>query len=236
MMRALEQSGQLDNTVVIFTCDHGDMLGDRGLWYKMNFFERSARVPLIMAGPGVARGTNAEPCSLMYLLPTMMDIAGGEQTGHDSDGRSLWDLACGGTPAPEATTVSEYFGECSADPMLMIRRGNLKYVDCEIDPPQLFDLDTDPEERHNLAAEPEWADTVAGFRSEVAARWDIDELREAVLQSQRRRHLVHRAMEAGPLLSWDHQPERDAANEYVRSHITWFDAAKASRWPPIGKD
>lgn len=233
MMDALERSGQLDNTVIIFTCDHGDMLGDRGLWYKMNFFERSARVPLIIAGPGVSQGTNEAPCSLVDLLPTMLDIAGSPADGYDGAGRSLWDLASGGSAAPDRSTAVEYFGECSADPMVMIRRGQLKYSYCEIDPPQLYDLATDPEERNNLAAEQDWAETVACFQQEVAERWDIAGLRKAVLQSQQRRHLVHKAMEAGPLTSWDHQPERDSANEYVRSHITWMDAAKASRWPPI---
>jgi choline-sulfatase len=233
MMRALEKTGQLDNTVIILTCDHGDMLGDRGLWFKMNFYERSARVPLIMAGPGVAAGSNAEPCSLMDLLPTMLDVAGESPSDYHGDGRSLWHLASGGPVDPDARTISEYFGECSADPMVMLRRGAMKYIHCAIDPPQLYDLDKDPEERNNLAHDPAFASLSASFAKEVAATWDIDTLRDEVRQNQRQRHLVHRAMEAGPLVSWDHSPHRDAGNEYVRSHITWMDAAKASRWPPV---
>lgn len=238
MMQALEQSGQRDNTVVIFTGDHGDMLGDRGLWYKMSFFERSARVPLVIAGPGVSTGTSGEPCSLADLLPTLLDIADDPDAlrSLQTSGRSLWGVACGDPDDPEVSTISEYFGECSADPMIMIRRGLLKYVHCEIDPPQLYDLGSDPEERNNLADMPGNVATVTGFQAEIAKGWDIDAIRQAVLLSQQRRHLVHRAMETGPLKSWDHQPERDAAQEYVRSHITWMDAAKASRWPPIQSD
>ncbi|MCL4158768.1 UNVERIFIED_CONTAM: hypothetical protein GTU68_021522, partial [Idotea baltica] len=75
VVQALEESGQLDNTIVIVTADHGDMLGERGLWYKMTFFEHSARVPLIMAGPGVAQRVLEQPCSLVDILPTFLEIA-----------------------------------------------------------------------------------------------------------------------------------------------------------------
>ena len=71
---------QLDDTIVIATADHGDMLGERGLWYKMNFFEHSARVPLVMAGPGVVHGTAPNACSLIDVLPTLIEIAGGDDT------------------------------------------------------------------------------------------------------------------------------------------------------------
>ena len=75
LVTALKEAGFLDNTIVIVTSDHGDMLGERGLWYKMNFFEHSARVPLIMVGPGIVQGTVANACSLVDLLPTLLDIA-----------------------------------------------------------------------------------------------------------------------------------------------------------------
>ena len=75
LLNYLKNADILDNTIVIVTADHGDMLGERGLWYKMTFFEHSARVPLIMAGPGVVPGQAANPCSLVDILPTMLDIA-----------------------------------------------------------------------------------------------------------------------------------------------------------------
>ena len=76
LVQVLEESGQLDDTIIIVTAAHGDMLGERGLWYKMNFFEHSARVPLIMAGPGISNTTVADPCSLVDILPTLLDLAG----------------------------------------------------------------------------------------------------------------------------------------------------------------
>ena len=75
LVRTLEEIGELDNTIIIITADHGDMLGERSLWYKMNFFEHSGRVPLIMAGLGIAQGAVDTPCSLVDILPTMADIA-----------------------------------------------------------------------------------------------------------------------------------------------------------------
>ena len=77
LVQAVEEMGQLDNTIIIVTADHGDMLGEKGLWYKMNFFEHAARVPLIVAGLGVARGYSTNACSSVDLLPTMIDIGVG---------------------------------------------------------------------------------------------------------------------------------------------------------------
>jgi choline-sulfatase len=115
VVQALEESGQLDNTVVVVTADHGDMLGERGLWYKMTFFERSGRVPLMMAGPGVAPRAVAEPCSLVDLLPTFVDIAreGGAaipDLGAPVDGRSLWPLAKGAAEGGDEA-IGEYCAE-----------------------------------------------------------------------------------------------------------------------------
>ena len=78
-----------DDTVVVFTADHGEMLGERGLWYKMSFFEDSARVPLIAAGPGVGSARVAAPVSLLDLAPTLAELAGAETAGHGFEGSSL---------------------------------------------------------------------------------------------------------------------------------------------------
>ena len=97
IVQTLTEIGELENTIVIVTADHGDMLGERGLWYKMNFFEHSARVPLVLAGPGVVTGEAENACSLVDLLPTVLEIAGGslDMLGEPIDGRSLMPLARG---------------------------------------------------------------------------------------------------------------------------------------------
>ena len=232
----LEEAGLADDTVVIVTADHGDMLGERGHWYKMCFFERSVRVPLVFAGPGVARGEVSQACSHVDLLPTFLDIAAqnGDWPVLDEavDGRSLWPLAAGEEDSVDEA-ISEYCAEMTAYPVLMIRRGRYKYIHCDSDPPQLYDLAEDPEERVNLADEPAHLDLAQDFAVEVRERWDSEEIRRDVIASQRRRRVVHAAMENRKAPSWDYNPLRDAASEYVRNHMDWIEAAARSRFPPI---
>ncbi len=233
---ALEESGQLDNTVVIVTSDHGDMLGERGLWYKMTFFEHSARVPLIVAGPGVVKQTVDAPCSLVDLLPTFLEIAGtAPEPGMPIDGVSLWSCATGGAPI-QTEAIGEYCAECASHPVFMIRRGRYKYIHCDVDPPQLFDLEADPHELINLADDPDHAEMAAAFAAEVAERWDSEAIRSHVIATQRQRRAVHAAMQAGLTGSWDYQPRRDAANEFVRNHQDWTVAGERSRFPPVSRN
>ncbi len=237
LVRTLEETDQLDNTIIIFTSDHGDMLGDRGTWFKMSFHERSARVPFVMAGPGVAEGrTVGEVNSHLDLFPTLLDIAcdGGEhpELGVELAGSSLWEAASGGA-ADVDETFGEYTGEMLSHPMFMIRRSQYKYIHCDSDPPLLFDVDADPGERTNLADDPAHAQLVADFASEVAKRWDSEAIRSRVIASQRMRHALHAAMDVGPITSWDWDPPRDVANIYVRNHMDWEDAGPRSRWPRL---
>ena len=101
IVRTLEEAELLDDTIVVFTGDHGDMLGERGLWYKMSTLDHSMRVPLVMAGPGIVHGVSPEPCSLVDMLPTMLDWAAPgawPALGMDLDGRSLVAAAAGAEP------------------------------------------------------------------------------------------------------------------------------------------
>ncbi|MCG7522187.1 choline-sulfatase [Ruegeria sp. Ofav3-42] len=234
MVKALEDIGELDNTIFVVTADHGDMLGERGLWYKMNFFEHSARVPLIMAGPGVVQGAVSNACSLLDLLPTFVEIAGGtaDLYGEPVDGRSLMPLARGEhDPADEA--IGEYCAEMTPYPVFMIRRGSLKYIHCDPDPPQLYDLAADPLEKVNVASDPAYADQAAAFAAEVAKRWDSEMLRADVIATQKSRRTLHTAMEAGAGEAWDYNPPRDASQEFVRNHMDWTVAASRYRYPPL---
>ncbi|WP_270728273.1 choline-sulfatase [Shimia sp. Alg240-R146] len=237
LTQTLQEMGELDNTIVIVTADHGDMLGERDLWYKMNFFEHSARVPLVMAGPGIAQGRAPNACSLVDMLPTMLDIAGGtpDIVGEPIDGRSLMPLARGEND-PKDEAIGEYCAEMTPYPVFMIRRGPLKYVHCDIDPPQMYDVVADPEERVNLAALPDHAEAAATFAKEVADRWDGEALRKKVIATQKSRRALHAAMEAGAGEHWDYNPPSDASQQYVRNHMDWAEANNFYRFPPLKDD
>lgn len=233
LLQTLEATGQLDSTAVLLTSDHGDMVGERGLWYKMSFFEWSSRVPLMLRLPGERGGRNTEtPVSLVDVLPTLMDIAGdgGKEFVYAAplDGKSLLPLI---SRDEDRTVYGEYMGEGTVAPLIMSRRGQYKYVHCEADPPQLYDLADDPGELRNLAADPAHADAAARFAEEVAARWDLEALRGEVIASQRRRRLVGRALMTGRHTPWDFEPFQDAANRFMRNHLDLNDVEANSRFP-----
>ena len=240
LLRALEAGRLKDDTIVIFTSDHGDMLGERGLWYKMTFFEWSARVPLLVHAPGrFAPRRVSQAASLVDLLPTLLDLANtglpperAVSLADRTDGRSLLPLLEGAPEDPEAVAAGEYLGEGAAAPVLMLRRGRYKYIYSEPDPALLYDLAADPHELHNLAGDPSAAAVEAAFMDEVAARWQPDLLRLAVLASQRRRRLAAQALMQGAHTPWDFQPHREASRQYMRNHLDLNDLERRSRFPP----
>lgn len=234
LIQTLEETGMIDNTIIIVTADHGDMLGERGLWYKMNFFEHSARVPLIMAGPSIGQGTIQNACSLVDILPTFLDIAGADDSilGEPIDGHSLLPLARG-EPDPKDEAIGEYCAEMTPYPVFMIRRGALKYIHCDPDPPQLYDIVSDPLEKVNLANDTTYAKQAQAFKKEVADRWDSEDLRNRIIITQKSRRALHTAMEAGAGEPWDYNPSRDASKEYVRNDMDWPIVAAKTRFPPF---
>jgi len=235
---ALEVCGLAEDTAIVFLSDHGDMLGERGLWYKMSFFEWSLRIPVILWAPGrVTPAAVAAPVSQVDVLPTLTRLAG-EATGapvpapvDPLDGRDLIARAEDAGGGAEGRVVAEYLAEGTGQPMLMIRRGSWKYTCCPGDPEQLFDLTADPDERASRADDPAQGERLAGFRAEAAAHWDAEALRAAVIADQHRRRVLSGALRLGRYQSWDWQPPRDASQEYTRSHLDLTDFDVTSRWP-----
>ncbi len=233
LLDALDATG-LDDTVVLFLGDHGEMLGERGLWYKMSFFEGACRVPLVVSAPGrFAPGRVAASVSLVDVLPTLVEIAGGavDHLASPIDGRSLVPHLTGQGGHDEV--VGEYLAEGAVSPLVMLRRGRWKFVHAPADPDQLYDLDADPEELTNLAGDPGSVDRVAEFRAEVARRWDLPALDRAVRDSQRRRRLVDAALMTGVTKPWDFQPFRDATKQYMRNTMDLDDLEAMARFPRV---
>ena len=221
VLAALQEAGLAEETVVIVTSDHGSMLGERGLWGILNFFEWAMRVPCIVHGPGrfAARRVGAN-VSLVDLLPTLLDLAADGQPpalATPVEGASLVPLAAGATAAHRSSVYAELAAEGTTAPCVMVKRGTLKYIHCETDPPLLFDLADDPTEQTDLAGRPEWADVIASFQSEVRDRWDLQGWRDEVETSRRRRILIHETYEKGNPPVWDYAVNNDPWRLYQRS-------------------
>ena len=218
LLDVLEETGLREDTIVVFGSDHGDMLGERGLWYKMTFFEDSARVPLVVHAPTrFAAARVAQPISLLDLLPTLVDLTGAEAE------RSLVPLLRGEALEPR-TVACEYLGEGTRAPAVMLREGSLKYIRCPGDPDLLHDLDADPLELENLApGHPE----TERLRARVERDWDMEALAAEVVASQQRRFLVSRALEHGEPAPWDYIPPDRSASRYVRGRDFWAPFSQA---------
>jgi choline-sulfatase len=199
------------------------MLGERGSWFKFQPFEGSVRVPMIVAGPGVKPGHREEKSvSLLDLLPTFNDLVsdGKPVAAVDPlDGVSLAGMLSGDNTGREDVTPIEFLGEGVLAPACILVRDGLKYVHCRNDPPMLFDLRRDPDERINLAGRPEHAGVQKSMHDEVQARWDCAGLERDILASQRRRLFVQESLLQGQWSSWDHQPASDASRQYVRGAV-----------------
>ncbi|MBB5046904.1 choline-sulfatase [Rhodopseudomonas rhenobacensis] len=211
--KTLDESGFADNTITVFLSDHGEMLGERGLWYKMSFFEGACRIPLVVHAPGRFQPHVVDKAvSLVDLLPTLCALGGAARPA-ETDGRSLQPHLEGRGGHDEV--FAEYCAEGAVAPIVMIRRGRWKFVHSPGDPDQLYDLDADPDELDNLAAA---APEAAAFRAEAHRRWALQTITADVLASQCRRSLVADALRRGRTTPWDYEPPGVAATAYIRPH------------------
>ena len=231
ILSVLEDTRQADNTVIVFSSDHGDMLGERGLWFKMNFFEGSARVPLMIAAPSLEGGLIADPVSSVDICPTVCALA-----GIDMEAVMPWtdgtNIAPMGTGAPRGKPVTlEYAAEASFAPLVALREGRYKFIHCELDPPMLFDVEADPHELTNLADNPAHAGTVAAFMNKVRAQWDMAAFDADVRESQARRWVVYEALRNGAYYPWDFQPLKKASEQYMRNHMNLDTLEGDKRFP-----
>jgi choline-sulfatase len=154
LLNTLRERGLAETTVVIYISDHGEMAGRKGLWQKMCFYEPSARVPLIVRGPGWPRGRRvAANVSLVDILPTLLDLAGAP-VPPELPGASLLSAERTAADDNERLVFGEYHGQGGERASYMIRKEHHKYIHHLGLEPQLFDLESDPEEREDLVGQP----------------------------------------------------------------------------------
>ena len=176
ILEALRASGLDGETRVLYTSDHGDNLGARGLWGKSTFYEESAGVPLIVAGEGIPSGiTRDAPASHVDVFPFVFDCVGETMPADlDLPGVSLTALAKGANP--DRGVVSEYHATASTGGGFMLRDGKYKYMHYVAYRPQLFDLERDPEELDDVAADPAYEDVLSRLRARLFSMLDPNEV------------------------------------------------------------
>jgi choline-sulfatase len=237
LLATLKETGFAAQTIILVLADHGEMLGERGLWYKMNFFEPACRVPLLIHAPELfAPHAVPQSVSLIDLLPTLLELAGEGQAPEfvtELEGRSLLPHLQGSGGHDDV--LAEYLAEGAIAPIVMIRSGRHKFIHSPADPDQLFDLSEDPDELDNLATDAS-REAAAPWRARVRSTWALETLHGEVIASQRRRMLVAAALRLGRQSAWDYQPPADASQQYVRNTKSLDELEQAARFPRVSKE
>lgn len=210
LMETLEELGLRENTIVIFTSDHGDMLGEHGCWCKRVAYESSSRVPMIISAPGRVPEDVRVPqvTQLVDLMPTLHDLCG-LGPPERVDGRSNVPLMHGETDDWPNEALCENYTEGMKAAACMLRRGNLKYVGVVGHPPALYDLEADPNEFTNFAGHPDYAEREAAMAQRLAELWDGERIDRLVRESTADRLVVKEAMQKGNHRLWDYDPSSD---------------------------
>lgn len=190
---AIQSTQTATNTLITYCSDHGDMACEHGLWWKSNFYDGSAKIPLIISHPNKASQHDVINCvaSLIDVGPTLLDLANAEPLP-DVSGRSLapflTQTASTGWPNE---VYCEYMGLLGDQPACMIRSGKwkLSYYS-ETDSCQLFDLQADPHERTDLSQDPSHQEVITNLQNKINARWSAQSMIENHAKQQRANKLI----------------------------------------------
>ena len=234
LQTALERSGMADDTIIIFTADHGEMMGERGMWYKQHFFEWASHVPLIFYAPKRWPASRVNKnCSLVDIMPTLLDLATeGNFTNYVGpiDGKSLAPVLHGDSSHMSDIVISEFAADGSTGPSRMVKRGSMKYMDLEGSDMLLFDLDQDPHELNNLINDPAYADSATELQAICEGDWNRQEMHAIIAADQRRRLKVHQATGGEP--TYVNIVREDDAHRYIRNGSA-ADAKAQARLPYV---
>jgi choline-sulfatase len=188
VLQALEEAGLAEDTRIVYTTDHGEQLGEHGMWWKSSMYEGAVGVPLIVAGPDVPEGKVSNTnVNLTDCFPAIVEAVGAELAPQDADlpGESIFELAMEEDRA--RTVFSEYHAILSPSGIFMIRNASYKYVYYVGYRPQLFDLVADPDETRDLAEEPAYAEVLASCERELRAICDPEDVDRRARAHQRAR-------------------------------------------------
>jgi choline-sulfatase len=207
----LERMNMMDNTMIVVTSDHGEMLGEHGMWFKRTFYDPAAKVPLIMSYPEhlpAGKKVN-EVVSLVDLAATLMqmgNVPDCDKWISEMDGDSFEPLLVSDDPQWKDEMICEYYGEGPIHPMIMLRKGPYKYVHVHEHEPLLFDMVQDPNETKSLASLPDYAHVLEEFKSRIIHSFDMQQIEKNIIQSQKERLILAESLQIGEKTRWDHNP------------------------------
>lgn len=187
ILAALEASGRARDTAVLYTSDHGELIGEHGLWTKMAMYEEAVAIPLILSGAGAPTGVSAAPVSLIDAQNTILEAAGVglSEAERALPGRSLY--ASARAADTERAVFSEYHDGGAITGFFMLRLGRWKYVHYPGFASQLFDLEADPHEQDDLGLSPLHGDVRARCLAEMRRIADPDAIDAQAFADQARR-------------------------------------------------
>lgn len=218
----LKHLGLYEDTIIAFTSDHGDMLGERGMWFKRNFHEGSIQVPFIFHNPKRFSPARVKECvSLTDLAATFAEFAGPKAiaasdrfgSGHS---HSFVDVLNGDASNWKDEAIAEYLGPGIEEPWFVIRSGELKYTYCRNTKPMLHNIANDPHEMNDLIDDPAQTPMIKALHGRLFENIDIDEITKYVIEDKKKRIFLNGAMAGSEGYAWDYTPDFDGSKRYVR--------------------
>lgn len=231
--------GLTSRTVVVFTADHGEMMGEHGMWFKRTFYDESVRVPFIFSWPGtIPPGITVDTAaSLVDLFPTLCEVGGSDSGFLEAcslRGMSLVDrMTARGVEESEPRAIIEYLGEGTNEPLRAIVQNGLKLVEVRNSPSVLFDLKSDPFETVNRSGEDVYQSRETRLRNELSGLWDATVIRQSVIESQTRRRAINRAAYEDQAPEWNWHGETGDRGSVVKNNAQ--SESVEQRFPRVNK-
>ncbi|MEM7463594.1 MAG: choline-sulfatase [Pseudomonadota bacterium] len=220
LIAELKHLGLYDDTIIVFCSDHGDMLGERGMWFKRSFYEGSLQVPLIFHAPKYFKPARIRECvTLADLCPTFSEIGGAKSVSNEygsADSSSFLNLLLQQDSGETRTAIAEYYGPGVIEPWFSIRRGDWKYVWTRKHADLLFNISEDPQEQSDLSQDPGMLTVKEELKSALLDRYDVEAVTARAIESKRTRQWIHTVLDGSDGYRWDYQPLFDGTQQYVR--------------------